>query len=231
MVVFRPGTDGPGVGDPVAAAVVAAAPDVVLAAHRPVDARVVGPGLGGGPGIDGLVREALDDDAPLVLDASGLAVLGTPAGRASLAQRAAAGRVTVLTPHAGEFDGLGLDPAGGPLVAARRAAAELGAIMVLKGPGTVVALPAGPAFVDPFGTAALACAGSGDVLSGLAAGMLAASARAGRLDADGAGAVVARAVGLHGLAGRLAAAAGGPVTALDVLAHLPAAHATAAAAP
>jgi NAD(P)H-hydrate repair Nnr-like enzyme with NAD(P)H-hydrate dehydratase domain len=176
------------------------------------------------------VLEALADPAPVLVDASGLDVLATMAGRSALAQRAAAGWVTVLTPHAGEFARLGVDPAGGPLARAARASAELGAVVVLKGPGTVVAAPDGPVFVDAFGTSALACAGSGDVLAGLAAGMLASAARAGGLVSAGAAEVVARAVGLHGLAGRLAAAAGAPVTASDVLDHLPAAHAAAAAA-
>ncbi len=230
MVVFRPGSGGSGVADPVAAQVLASAPDVVLSADRPVDARCVGPGLGSGPGATELVLAALADEAPLVVDASALAVLATLAGRDGLAERRAAGRLTVLTPHAGEFARLGLDPSGGPLVAARRAATDLGAIVVLKGPGTVVAPPAGPTLVDGFGTSALACAGSGDVLAGLMAGMLAAGSRSGGLDDDGAARTVGRAVALHGLAGRLAAAAGGPVTAADVLAALPQAHAVASGA-
>lgn len=230
MVVFRPGTAGRGIADPVAARVIAAAPDVVLAGDRAVDARCVGSGLGAGASTANLVLEALADPAPVLVDASGLDVLATMAGRGALEQRAAAGWITVLTPHAGEFARLGLDPSGGPLLAAARAAAELGAVVVLKGPGTVVAAPGGPVFVDAFGTSALACAGSGDVLAGLAAGMLAAAARAGGVADAGAAQVVARAVALHGLAGRLASAAGGPVTASDVLAHLPAAHAAAAAA-
>ena len=230
MVAFRSGAAEVGIADPVAAAVVAASPDVVLVGDRAVDARCIGPGLGGGPAATDLVLQALADPAPVVLDASALDVLGTLAGRAALAARASEGRVSILTPHAGEFARLGLDPTGGPFVAARRAAQALGAVVVLKGPGTVVAAPAGPAHVDPFGTAALATAGSGDVLTGLLGGMLAAAARGGPLDSAGAALVAARAVGLHGLAGRLAAAAGGPVTAPDVLAHLPGAHERAASA-
>lgn len=230
MVCFRSGAGAAGVGDPVCAAVVDHAPDVVLLADRAVDARCVGPGLGSGPVATDLVLAALADPAPLVLDAAALDVVGTLAGRTGLAQRVAAGHVTVLTPHAGEFARLGLDPAGGPLLAARRAAAQLGAVLVLKGPGTVVATPHGPAYVDPFGSAALATAGSGDVLTGLLGGMLAAAARVDSLDAASASLVAARAVGLHGLAGRLAAAAGGPVTAVDIAAHLPDAHAAVATA-
>jgi NAD(P)H-hydrate epimerase len=93
----------------------------------------------------------------------------------------------------------------------------------------VVAAP-GVAYVDTFGDASLATAGSGDVLAGLIAGMLASAERSGAVDPAGAALVTARAVGLHGLAGRLAAAGGGPVTAPDIVAHLAAAHAAAATA-
>ena len=102
-------------------------------------------------------------------------------------------------------------------------------MLVLKGPGTVVAAP-GATYVDTFGDASLATAGSGDVLAGLIAGMLATAVRAGGLDPAGAALVAARAVGLHGLAGRLAAGDGAPVTAVEVLEHLRAAHAAAGAA-
>jgi hydroxyethylthiazole kinase-like uncharacterized protein yjeF len=216
-----------GVGDPVAAMVVGRYPDVVLSSDRAVDARCVGPGLGGGPGAVARVHGALADPTPLVLDASALDVLGTEHGRNALRQRADREWVTVLTPHAGEFARLGLDGSGGPLVAAARAAADTGAILVLKGPGTVVAAPDGACFVDTFGTPDLATAGSGDVLAGLIAGMLA--GQRGSLGAGEAAGLAARAVGLHGLAGRLAAAEGAPVTAPDVLAHLPGAHAAARA--
>lgn len=215
-------TPGDAVVGPLA---VATYPDVVLDPDRPVDARCVGPGLG--PHAHVAVLEALGGGAPVVVDASGLAVLATEAGRAALAARA--GRVTVITPHAGEFARLGFDPSGGPLAAAVRAARDTGAVVVLKGPGTVVAAPDGTAFVDALGTAALATAGSGDVLAGLIAGLIAAAARDGRLAAPDAALVAARAVGLHSLAGRLAAATGGPVTATDVLDALPAAWSTASA--
>ena len=86
---------------------------------------------------------------------------------------------------------------------ARRAAAELGVTVLLKGSTTVIASPdAGPVLVNPTGTPWLATAGSGDVLSGLAGALLAqglAPAQAGLAGAY-----------LHGLAGRLAAA--GPAT-------------------
>ena len=219
----------PGELDPVAALVVAAYPDVVLAPGRAVDARCVGPGLGTGQDALEAVLRAMADPAPLVIDASALTVLARQDGRRALAERAAAGWVSVLTPHAGEFARMGFDPSDGPLAAARRAAEESGAVIVLKGPGTVVAAP-GVTYVDAFGDASLATAGSGDVLAGLLAGMLAGAVRSAGVDPDAAALVAARAVGLHGLAGRLAASEGGPVTAVEVLAALRAAHAAAASA-
>jgi ADP-dependent NAD(P)H-hydrate dehydratase / NAD(P)H-hydrate epimerase len=230
--------DGP---DPVAAMVVAQYPDVVLATDRALDARCIGPGLGQERAARDSVLRAMADPAPLVIDASALAVLARQDGRRALAERSAAGWVSVLTPHAGEFARMGFDPSGGPLVAAQRAALETGAVIVAKGPGTVVA-GTGVTYVDTFGDSSLATAGTGDVLAGLIAGMLAAAGRsagaaglagaagAGGVDAAGAALVAARAVGLHGLAGRLAAAAGGPVTAVEVLGALRAAHAAAASA-
>ncbi|MGB8021505.1 MAG: NAD(P)H-hydrate epimerase [Candidatus Nanopelagicales bacterium] len=213
--------------------VVARYPDVVLSPDRRVDARCVGPGLGSSRPAVEAVLAALADRCPLVIDASALEVVGTREGRAALAERSAAGLVSVLTPHAGEFVRLGFDPAGGVLAAAQRAARETGAVVVHKGPGTIVAAPGGPTFVDTFGSAELATAGSGDVLAGLLAGMLAGASVLGVGVAGGgvtpaqAALVAARAVGLHGLAGRLAGATGGPVTATDVLARLPDAHAEA----
>ena len=215
--------------DPVAAMVVARYPDVVLDPGRSVDARCIGPGLGSGPGAMDAVLRAMSEPAPLVVDASALAVLARQDGRRALADRSAAGWVTVLTPHAGEFARIGFDASDGPFVAAGRAAQESGAVIVLKGPGTVVAAP-GVTYVDTFGDASLATAGSGDVLAGLLAGMLATAARSGVVDAGAAALVAARAVGLHGLGGRLAGSEGGPVTAVDVLASLRTAHAAATSA-
>jgi hydroxyethylthiazole kinase-like uncharacterized protein yjeF len=232
MVAFRSGSGASGLVDPVATLVAGRYPDVVLA-RRPVDARCVGPGLDPATGGVEVVLAACAEATPLVLDASALAVVAEEPGRSALQERAARGWVTVLTPHAGEFARLGRSGAGGPLLAARRAADELGAVVVLKGPGTVVAAPGGVPFLDTFGTVSLATAGTGDVLAGLLAGELAALARrpiAGDPSPDLVAAVAARAVGWHGLAGRLAGAAGAPVGAPDVAEHLAAARAAAAAA-
>ena len=103
---------------------------------------------------------------------------------------------------------------------ARRAAAELGVTVLLKGSTTIIASPeAEPVLVNPTGTPWLATAGSGDVLSGLAGALLAQGlvpAQAGLAGAY-----------LHGLAGRLAASPDGtgqaPIGASDLVRALPAA--------
>jgi hydroxyethylthiazole kinase-like uncharacterized protein yjeF len=230
MVAFASGSGASGLVDPVAGLVAARFPDVVLA-RRPVAARCVGPGLDLLAGGAEAVLSACADPAPLVLDASALGVVGEEPGRTALVERGMRGWVTVLTPHAGEFARLGVSLQDGPVRAARRAADELGAVVVLKGPGTVVAAPGAVPFIDTFGTSSLATAGTGDVLAGLLAGELAAEAQGtpdGDPSAEVVAAVAARAVGWHGLAGRLAGADGAPVTATDVAERLAAARALAA---
>ena len=96
--------------------------------------------------------------------------------------------------------------------AARRAAAELGVTMLLKGNATVVASPDGVAYVNPTGTPWLATAGSGDVLSGLGGALL-----AGGVEPALAAALAAY---LHGLAGSIAAG-GATTSATGVLDALP----------
>ncbi|MGE5826752.1 MAG: ADP-dependent NAD(P)H-hydrate dehydratase, partial [Micromonosporaceae bacterium] len=98
-------------------------------------------------------------------------------------------------------------------------ATQLGAVVLLKGDRTIVATPDGSAWVNPTGTPVLASAGSGDVLTGLLASLVAAGLPAER-------AAVAAAFA-HGLAGRLATGpAATPVTAVEVARALPAAVAS-----
>ena len=103
----------------------------------------------------------------------------------------------------------------------QRLARELGVIVVHKGPGTTITAPSGPSFIDTAGVPDLACAGSGDVLSGLMAGMLAA-----RPDQDPL-VVVTAAVWLHGVAAQCAGRRQRPVVATDVCDCLPEAIAAA----
>ncbi len=131
---------------------------------------VIGPGLGGATETRAAVRAMLSRiSVPVVLDADGLNAFEGDA--AALASRPAP---TILTPHEGEYLRLAGAPVGDDRVgAARRLAAATGAIVLLKGPGTVVATPEGRAAVNPHDGPWLATAGSGDVLSGIIGGLLA----------------------------------------------------------
>ncbi len=142
-------------------------PDALTTLHDDLDrfgAVVVGPGLGRHRSSRAVVTDLLGAvQAPVVLDADGLVALGT-----DLAAVRARSAPTVLTPHDGEFASLTGDrPAADRIAAARDLAAAAGAVVLLKGPTTVVAAPDGRARLNPTGTPALATAGSGDVLSGM----------------------------------------------------------------
>jgi ADP-dependent NAD(P)H-hydrate dehydratase / NAD(P)H-hydrate epimerase len=138
-------------------------------------AAAVGPGLGQTAGTEALVRELLagaDPGGRLLLDADALNVLA-PLDGAVRDSRAD----LILTPHPGEMarllgettETIGADRPGW----ARRAAERSGAVVVLKGAGTVVATPQGDYAVAPQVAPALAAAGSGDVLAGIIAALLA----------------------------------------------------------
>ncbi|MGW1189492.1 NAD(P)H-hydrate dehydratase [Streptomyces sp. NPDC002559] len=203
---------------PGADAVIARHPETLVHTGPPskagrVQAWVVGPGLGDGAEAAGAVDDVLATEVPVLVDADGLRLLDAAAVRARTAP-------TVLTPHAGEAAALlGVareEVEAGRLAAVRELAARHRATVLLKGSTTLVADGAGdaPVRVNPTGTAWLATAGSGDVLSGLIGSLLAAGLAP--RDAASVGAH------LHGLAARLAAD-GAPVSAQDVAEALPAA--------
>lgn len=207
-------------------------PEVVIARDGPaaagqVQTWVVGPGGGIDQAAHQRLAEALAVDVPVLIDADGLTLLAQDEDlRARVKQRYTAGLTTILTPHAGEFARLGFELSTGATAdrigAVRAAAAELGAVVLLKGHSTVVAAPTGESFVNTLADSALATAGSGDVLSGLVGSLVAAQTARSANQAGGAIAeVVACAALIHGLAGQRAAATLRPVTALDVLAALP----------
>jgi ADP-dependent NAD(P)H-hydrate dehydratase / NAD(P)H-hydrate epimerase len=110
-------------------------------------------------------------EAPLLVDADGL---NAHAGQLELLRRRE--RPTVLTPHEAELGRLlgrpSAEVAAHRLAAVREAAERSGAVVLLKGDDTLVAVPGGPVAVNPAGSPALATAGTGDVLSGLIGALL-----------------------------------------------------------
>lgn len=193
-----------------------AAVDELLERVQKAGALALGPGLGRSEGAQAFARgAAARAELPLVLDADGL---NAHAGRLDdLARRRAP---TVLTPHAGELGRLLEVPSaeveGRRLHHVREAARRAGAIVVLKGDDSLVAAADGLVAVSPGGAPGLATAGTGDVLTGVTAAMLARGIEPF--------CAVCLAVHLHAHAGRLAAEGHGApdgVIASDVIAALP----------
>lgn len=144
------------------------AADAVIDAAERADAVAIGPGLGRTEGTRQLVRVLLERlETPVVLDADALWGLDPFERRGS----------TILTPHAGELAGLlGVDTrdvAAHRLDSVRRAASLFGAVVLLKGPDTLIAVPREGTLVAAYGEPSLATAGTGDVLTGVIAAFLA----------------------------------------------------------
>ena len=134
---------------------------------------VLGPGLGRSDPAQEFARGvAATVKTPLLIDADGL---NAHAGRLELLQ--ARDAPTVLTPHEGELGRLlerdSAEIARHRLASVREAAERSGAVVLLKGDDTLIAVPGGPIAVSPGGTPALATAGTGDVLSGVIGALLA----------------------------------------------------------
>ncbi len=170
--------------------------DDLLEASRSFDCVALGPGLGRTPETASLVRKFLAAaEVPLVIDADGLDAI---AGNLALLKRRSG--ATVLTPHTGELGKLLGIPAGEVaarrLMHARAAAEKSGAVVVLKGSGTIIT-DGEETLVNPTGNPGLATAGAGDVLTGLVAALV----------AKGLEPLLAAAAGayLHGAAADLAA--------------------------
>ncbi|KKM08641.1 carbohydrate kinase [Clostridiales bacterium PH28_bin88] len=187
----------------------------VLELARDATVVALGMGIGRHPATVEWVRRLLPQlKVPVVIDADGLNAL---AGATGLFP--SLGVPVVITPHPGEMARL-LDVAAARvqedrLKGAEQAAKDWGVTVVLKGAKTVVASPGGETFLNPTGNPGMATGGSGDVLTGVIAGLM----------AQGLAAPVAAAVGVfvHGAAGDLAARSKGHrgLIAGDILEMLP----------
>jgi ADP-dependent NAD(P)H-hydrate dehydratase / NAD(P)H-hydrate epimerase len=180
----------------------------------------VGPGLGRDPETMELVREVVNRyDVPIVLDADGLNAFA-----GSVKTLRAGERVRVLTPHPGEMGRLAgcktSEIVADRLRVAREFAQGHGVQLVLKGFRTLTASPDGQVWVNPTGNPGMATGGSGDVLTGITAALLAQYADRSPTE------VTAAAVYLHGLAGDVAARELGEVSMIagDILESLPGAY-------
>lgn len=198
-----------------AGSLAASALDVWIPRLATFDAVLCGPGLTTHPESQALVRTLVEKcPVPLVLDADALNVL---AADPKLIRKAKS--TVIITPHPGEMGRL-LDRdvgmvQGDRIGAARAAAALTGALVVLKGAGTIVTTREGSAFVNMTGNPGMARGGSGDILAGLLAGLLAQGIAP--IDAARAG------VFLHGRSGDMAAwrSSQSGMVAGDILSEIP----------
>lgn len=168
----------------------------ILTRMNRMDAAAVGPGLTSSSNISEIVNRVLrESNIPLVLDAD---ALNSIAGNTSILKGLEI--PVVITPHPGEMSrltGLGTDEIQADRIGlARSFASDYKVTVVLKGSRTVVALPDGRMYINSTGNAGMATAGTGDVLTGIIAGLIAQGMDAGNAAIAG--------VYLHGLAGDLA---------------------------
>lgn len=179
------------------------------------DAVLIGPGLGQSQGVTAAVHFVMEKfDGPVILDADGINVLAPH--KYIISDR---NKQTILTPHKGEFERLGIlvdDAVESRVTAAEKLAKELGAVVLLKGHKTVIT-NGKKTYVNTTGNPGMAVGGSGDILAGMIAALL--GQGLSPLDAAACGAW------LHGKAGDVCAERMGqygmlPSDMLDVLPRL-----------
>jgi hydroxyethylthiazole kinase-like uncharacterized protein yjeF len=150
----------------------------VFLADKRLNAVAIGPGIGVAEITCDRVLAVLAGEPGVVLDADSMTSFAAAPHRLCEALRARADRATIMTPHEGEFSRYfgaldGRTKVGSKLERSRLAAQLTGAVVVLKGADTVVAAPDGRVAIADNAPPYLATAGSGDVLSGIATGLLA----------------------------------------------------------
>ena len=176
--------------------------EIVLERADQFSAIAIGPGLSRHPATAEAVRRILlSTDVPAVVDAD--AIVAFAGGPGALRERRG---FTVLTPHGGEAAALlgaeAADLRADRIAAARRIARETGQVALLKGPGTVVCGEDGPVYLNATGNRGLAQGGTGDVLTGVIAALL---AQGGDAPDETRTALVAAGAWLHGRAADITA--------------------------
>lgn len=187
-------------------------------------ALAIGPGLSTQDETQNFVRKVVADrSVPIVLDADGLNAF---AGRAS--ELTSSTGLLCVTPHPGEMARLlgstVKEVQANRIEIAQRAARDWNAVVVLKGNQTVIAEPSGLTYINSTGNPGMATGGTGDVLTGILAGLVAQFARGVNL--TGFAHIVAFGVYLHGLAGDIAYAENSeaPLMASDLIHAIPRAY-------
>ena len=197
VYVVRPSLQDHYVLDPLTPEVMVI--DAAQSKQKPINAWVIGPGLGTSDAAHQLIADMLGRDQPMVIDADGLNLMAEdPALGRQCARRSAP---TIITPHPGEASrllALSVEHIQSHRPqCAQQLAEKLNAVAVLKGHQTVIASPQDGLTINDTGNAALATAGTGDVLAGLIGALIAQGVTAQHAAIEGAR--------IHGIAAQQAA--------------------------